>query len=442
MVRIRSAVWDGTKVCPVTIECELFRGGLPQWVVTGLPRAAAAESKERVLSALRAIGVRPPRARLVTNFIPAELPKTGSSLDLPLALALLQLFGYGEFESIQAVGELGISGECLPCGRWLSLVEYLATEGKVWCSPPAHASELFVVRNREQLHLLSRLEKKMEPALVPSSNTDTLRYFLQDSRVKVPLLQHCSQELFHVLQVSAVGSFPLLLYGHPGSGKTTAQIGLSTLQPAVKEGGVHAWLEQDRALPIPATVVIEPDELPRSEARGTGTVVVCDELPYWKPKAREWLRQSLDEGGWTVLATANPCPCGWWGYPRCRCTDAQRAQWQKKLSGPLLDRFPLQYRVHDQDIVWWSEKNWLQARGQVERAQQFLSLEKQGEIRWNWSEVAQRLPDSVQRAVPENWSLRRRTQAGQLMLALSALDERAPVKEDLYAVEAWLPKEL
>ena len=392
LARVWSAALVG--IDPVKVGTEIdVSGGLPGIVVVGLPDAAVQESRERVKAALKNAGYAFPMRKVVINLSPADLRKEGPSFDLPISVGILaaseqvspELLGDYLF-----LGEVSLDGSLRPVAGVLAIAaaaEQLGITGLV--VPHNNAMEAAVVdgltvygfRHLSEVGHFLNNPQAHEPVQVDG------RSQLQRDRDASLDLQDVKGQAHarRALEIAAAGGHNLIFVGPPGSGKTMLARRLSGILPpltfteALEVTQVHsvAGLLKERG----SLVGTRPFRSPHHSASGPSLVgggsypkpgeislahrgvLFLDELTEFKRDVLEFLRQPLEEGfvtisrtkqtvrfpaQFTLVASTNPCPCGYYGdsIQGCTCTPRQREQYWAKLSGPLMDRIDLQVAVN------------------------------------------------------------------------------------------------
>lgn len=386
MVALVSTVaYLGLEARAVEVQCQVAPG-LPAFRLVGLPDKAVGESRERVSSALSALGLALPPKRITVNLSPADLPKEGSHYDLPIALALLAAMGVVDLEQIAdyvAVGELALDGRVLPSPGVLLAALHASGEEKGLICPAAQgpearwASGIDVIAAPDLIGLLNHL-KGQHRLPQPSQGV------AEPPRRMADLKQVKGQETAkRALEIAAAGGHNLLMIGPPGAGKSLMASCLPGILPELTPSealevsmvaSVAGTLEDgriSRARPFRAPhhsasmaaltgggLKVRPGEVSLAHLG----VLFLDELPEFQRAVLDSLRQPLETGEVTVaranahvtfparvqlIAAMNPCRCGHLGDPALGCSRAPRCagDYQSKVSGPLLDRIDLHVEV-------------------------------------------------------------------------------------------------
>ncbi|WOE76685.1 YifB family Mg chelatase-like AAA ATPase [Alterisphingorhabdus coralli] len=382
---VMTTAYLGLEARSVEVQVQIG-GGLPAFIVVGLPDKAVAESRERVRAALSSLGLSLPPKRITVNLSPADLPKEGSHYDLPIALALLSAMGLIDMEAMSgyvAVGELALDGRIAPSpGVLLAAMHALEQDSGLICpavqgSEAAWAGDLEVLAAPDLLSLLNHF--KGTNRLLPPQAGEVI-----EASTGPDLAQVKGQETARrALEIAAAGGHNLLMSGPPGAGKSL----LASCMP-----GILPPLEAEEALEVSmvASVAgtleqgqlsrIRPFRAPHHSASmaalvGGGLrvkpgevslahlgVLFLDELPEFQRAVLDSLRQPIEAGTVSIaranahvtfparfqlVAAMNPCKCGYLGDPARACSRAPRcaADYQAKISGPLLDRIDLHVDV-------------------------------------------------------------------------------------------------
>lgn len=371
----------------VRVEVLLSRG-LPKTLLVGMPDIPAKEARERLPSALAAFGFQFPKARVLFNLVPAQIPKGGLPLDLAMATALLQALGGVKQlqESILLLAELDLEGRLRPPARGTLLATLRAAEGnqiRTVITAVESATEAAIAPN---ICAIGCADLGEVAAVLNGKNAGRDGRKIRNTAV-VPEDLHSNGLLLEDIRgqnharwagiLAVAGRHPLLLQGPPGTGKSMLAMRLASLLPPLEEATamdlarVEALIGPVTGLPTRAPFrsphpsvsaqgifgggrPLRPGEISRAH----GGLLFLDEFPEFQRPVLEGLRQPLEEKEvrlqraqeWAtfpadvlLVAARNPCPCGFATHPviPCECTPHNLHRYRNRTSGPLLDRFDL-----------------------------------------------------------------------------------------------------
>lgn len=389
LARVNSCAVIGLDGVVVEVEVDTG-GGLPAMVIVGLPDTAVQESRERVQSAVKNAGFYYPRRRLTVNLAPASVRKEGPAYDLPIAIGVLVATNQLDPASVDStliIGELSLDGSVRHVKGVLPMAALARQMGfRTVVVPEVDAPEAALIPGITVIPaptlnaLYDHLEGRaiLPPAVPPELDPEAILVETDFSEIKG------QEHVKRALEVAAAGGHNLLMIGPPGSGKTLMARALPSILPTMT---IDEELDVTR---IYSVADMLPSDVPLIRARpfraphhtishaglvGGGNwphpgeislahrgILFLDELPEFSSKVLEVLRQPLEDkvvtisraqgsltfpANFQLAAAMNPCPCGYYGDSNrpCTCSSTAVTRYQKRISGPLMDRIDIHIQV-------------------------------------------------------------------------------------------------
>lgn len=392
LATVLSSAVLGIDAYVVKVEVDVS-DGLPAFSTVGLPDSAIKESRDRVIAAIKNSGFYFPPSRITANLAPADIRKTGSAFDLPIAIGVMAATNQvdlANLESTMILGELALDGTIRSIQGGLPIAIAARQNGiKHLILPAANAKEAAIVEelNVFPVESLSDTAAFLNSAkeIAPETFTISAAVNTEETQTYLDLIDVKGQEhVKRAVEVAAAGGHNLIMIGPPGSGKTMIAKRIPSILPKLSTD------ESLETTKIQSIVGILPSDTPLVTTRpfrsphhtisdagliGGGNVprpgevslshngvLFLDELPEFRRNVLEVMRQPLEDGHVTIsraaasltypanfmlVAAMNPCPCGFFSDPNreCKCTHKQIQTYVSRISGPLLDRIDIQVEV-------------------------------------------------------------------------------------------------
>lgn len=391
LIKSYAAAVQGISATVVTIEVNCSKG--IKFFLVGLPDVAVKESHERIISALQVYNYKFPGNRVVVNMAPADIRKEGAAYDLPLAIGILAASGQvdaSRLESYLMMGELSLDGGLHPVKGALPIAIKAREAGfKGFILPRQNAREAAVVDNLE-VYGAENIKEVIEfmdgkGNLTPTVVNTREEFYARQQKFDLDFSDVKGQEnVKRALEVAAAGGHNLLMVGAPGSGKSMLAKRLPTILPpftlhesleTTKIHSVAGKISGDTSLMVQRPFRSPHHTISNVAMVGGGSfpqpgeislahngVLYLDELPEFNRSVLEVMRQPLEDrkisisrarfsveypAGFMLLASMNPCPCGYYNHPDrpCVCSPGAVQKYMNRISGPLLDRIDIQVEI-------------------------------------------------------------------------------------------------
>jgi magnesium chelatase family protein len=388
---VNTVAFKGIETIPIQVQ--VYVGNeMPGFVISGLADKAVAESKERIRSSLKCIGIGMPAKKIIVNMSPANMPKEGSHYDLPIALGILKAIGVIKSDSLDgfiSIGELSLNGDIIKVPGALISSVYAASVGKNIICPASCGSEaacggdIEIIAAENLLQIVNHfkgerlcVQPKIEKPLQQEDTVDMSDIIGNESAKRA-------------LEIAAAGGHHMLMTGSPGVGKSMLAMRLPTILPSLSieealevsmiysvSGLINNGLilkrqfrEPHHNASVSAMLGGGRDCKPGEISLAHRGILFLDEITLWAPSVLNGLRESLETGyisvarvnahikypaRYQVIAAMNPCPCGKAYDEDVKCSKLPLCteNYINRIPGPVLDRFAINIQVNR--VTPWS----------------------------------------------------------------------------------------